>query len=103
MNRIFEALAIITFVVAVSILTVVAIRESTSAPYTVYATANDGGYLPITYYPCQVREVTPEEVVIDHNGELWACWVSETELKVGDIVWAGFALYEGETQFIGIK
>lgn len=103
MEKNFERLLTVAVIGIIICLIFIGIREFSAAPYTVYATANDGGYIPITYYPCTVREVDIETVVVEHDGELWSCWVSETELKPGDIVWAGFASYEGNIEFVNIK
>ena len=82
----------------------VCLKHFATMPYTVYIEANDGGYLPCTYYPCPVLTRTETEIVVDLDGNAYAAWIDDmSTICEGDVVWAGFASYEGNLELIDIK
>ena len=97
-NVLCQAAIILALVVALFMF----LKEYASIPYTVYVEANDGGYLPCTYYPCVVMEKTDTELVVEYKGNEYACYYEGTEVP-GNTVWAGFASYEGSLELIDIK
>ena len=81
---------------------IIMIKAYGSQPYTVYAQGNDGCYYAITYSPCKVLARTETELVIEYNGNAYACYYDGNE-KPGDIVWAGFAQYGNEVDFVDVQ
>jgi len=102
-NKEFETFFTFIFVIMFIVVAVVAVKEWSSAPYTGYIKANDGGYLPVTYYPCEVMEISGRELTVEHDGNEYTCYATETDLEIGEIAWCGFASYEGNVEFIDIK
>ena len=97
-NKLIVGIVIFAIVIAF----VMMIKEYGNQPYTVYAAGNDGFYYAITYYPCKVIARTESELVVEHNGEAYACYYDGNEHE-GNVVWAGFARYGNEIEFVGLQ
>lgn len=100
-NRIGNALGQVTVVIIFALATIFMLKYFASTSYTTYYESNDG-YLPVTFSPCEVLSVTEKEITVDYNGNAYSCYVDGTEIKKGDVVWAGFASYEGNLELIDI-
>ena len=102
-----EYLAILLFIILLGMIGVLGMREISSAPYTTYRTANDGGYIPVTYYPCKVISTAEMVMVVEHEGELYSCFYNydgaDPHAMVGKILWCGFSSYEGNVEFVDVK
>ena len=96
-NTLGQAAVMLIMVVAL----VFALKHFASTSYTTYYESNDG-YIPVTFSPCEVVSVTEREITVNYNGNAYSCYVDETEIKKGDVVWAGFASYEGNLELIDI-
>ena len=102
-NRITEIIGQALVICILAIAFFFALKHTASVPYTVYLEANDGEYLPCTYYPCKVLDVTETEIVVDLDGNAYAAYGSWDGIRKGDTVWAGFASYEGNLELIDVR
>lgn len=106
-NRIWNALGQAAVIVIVIVAFIFALKNFASVSYTTYYESNDG-YIPVTFSPCEVvseRETASErEIVVEYQGNEYACVVgTESTIRKGDVIWAGFAVYEGNLELIDIK
>ena len=106
-NRIGNLLGQATVVVIFAIVAIFMLKHFATTPYTTYYESNDG-YVPVTFSPCEVvreRETESErDITVAYNGNEYACYVDrESEIRKGDVVWAGFAICEGNVELVDIK
>ena len=106
-NRIANTLCQAAVVIIFALAAIFMLKHFASASYVTYYESNDG-YIPVKFTPCEVvreREIeTEREITVDYKGNAYSCYVDrESEISKGDVVWAGFASYEGKLELIDIK
>lgn len=102
-NRIGNIIGQALVICILAIAFIFALKKYTSVSYVTYYEDNEGKYTPVEFSPCEVLSVTEREITVDYKGNAYSCYVDETEIHKGDIVWAGFASYEGNLELIDVQ
>lgn len=102
MKNIFAALIVGLFLILVMGLLVACDMNGTEMQAQ-YATANDGGYLPV--YRVSAKAIRGTDYVeVEWNGNSYSAYISpESEIKTGDQITCLFSVYEGNVELIDIK
>lgn len=101
-NKIAETLGQAAVVAILIVALIFALKNWASTSYVTYYEGNDG-YYPVEFTACEVVSITEREITVDRNGNLYSAYVDGTEIRKGDVVWAGFVSYEGNVELVDIK
>ena len=102
-NRIGNIIGQALVICILTIAFIFALKKFASVSYVAYYEDNEGKYTPVEFSPCEVIDVTETEIVVEYKGNAYACRIDETEIRKGDVVWAGFTSYEGNVELVDIK
>lgn len=105
-NKITETIGQAAVVAILIVALIFALKNWASTSYVTYYEGNDG-YYPVEFTPCEVVSVreteTEREITVAYKGNEYAYRVEkESEINKGNVIWCGFASYEGNLEFIDI-
>jgi len=101
-NRIANAFGIIAVVILFTAAFVLALKHFASVSYVTYYESNEG-YIPVEFTPCEVQSRTERKITVTFKGNDYSCYVErESTISKGDVIWCGFASYEGNLELIDI-
>ena len=102
-NRITEIIGQALVICILTIAFIFALKQFASSSYVTYYEDNEGKYTPVEFSPCEVLSVTEREIVVDLDGNAYAAYGDWNGIRKGDVVWAGFASYEGNLELIDVQ
>ena len=101
MNK--EKYAIVLMLIVLVTMGIFIGTQTERAPKTEMAIDNEGQTLPIFYVSAKATRYS-DYVEVEYNGNMYSTWIdANSTIKTGDYVWAGFYVYGGEVEFVGIR
>lgn len=101
--RIAKKIKDVVFVLAILTTLLLLVYYIEPAPETKHIVASDGQYLPVYYVKSNATR-HGSVIDIDYENNIYSYYVGvESEIKTGDIVWAGIIEYKGNIEVVDIQ